>query len=212
MGDGMKSLVCVVALLTSFVSGEIDPFLKDGKDPFHPGYKKPETKDFKVSEANVNPANKALFLLLWDALQKPRFSGDSCRSAFKITQAVGKEGDMHRYLTRSAAVLLRDPGLHEDSTVVVWANPDGAYDFNTVGAGVRRVPQFREAVAMEDPDAPSKGEFVEALKSGKVFRVWLLTACRNCLGDGKLGTLSGGEDCQDCRGTGEFLQPWALKW
>lgn len=208
----MKFLVCVVALLASFVSGEVDPFLKDGKDPFHPGYKKPEPKDFMVSEANVTAANKALFLLLWDALQKPRFSGESRRSAFRITQAVGKAGDMHRYLTRGEAVLLSDPNLHEESTVVVWANPDGVYDFNTVGAGARRVPQFREAVATQDPDAPAKGEFVEALKSGKTFRVWLLMSCRSCLGDGKLGTLSGGADCQDCRGTGEFLQPWVLKW
>jgi hypothetical protein len=96
----------------------------------------------------------------------------------------------------------------------VWANPDGVYDFNTVGAGVRRVPQFKEAVAELDENAPDQEGFVADLKAGRTFTVWLLQekSCAKCLGDGKLGSLGGGGWCPDCSGTGEVLQPWVLKW
>lgn len=173
-----------------------------------------DNKTFFVSKANTSPEKKARFLKLWHAVQNPRFNPGTVRKSFLITQAVGKVGDRQRYLTREEAVLLKDPNLHENSVVEAWVVPDGVYDFNTVGRGTRRVPQFAEAVETADPDAPSEKEFVTELKAGKTFTVTVLVdrGCKLCFGDGKLNALSGERACPDCQGTGEVLETWTLKW
>lgn len=200
--------------------GQADPFAsKDGTsssgDPFNPnGAKLNPPKDFSVSKSNTNAANKKLFRELWDALQNPRFKDGAQRRTFWITQAADKVGEFTRYLTRYEAVILKNAELFEDSNVSAWVNPAGVYDFKSVGAGMRRVQQFKEALAEEDPDAPTEEEFVERLKAGESFTVRILdpNGCASCNGDGKMSTLQGGGNCETCQGTGESLQTYILKW
>lgn len=175
-----------------------------------------EDKEFRVSQTNTSPANKKLFMALWEALQKPRLTDNSVKMTFYITQAVKKEADgMHRYLCDyDKAVILQDGNILEDATVTVWVNPAGVYDFTTVAGSTRRVELFKEAVAKEDEEAPEKEEFVERLKAGETFTVRTInpTGCAKCFGDGKLGASEKYEVCLDCGGSGEAITTWTIKW
>jgi len=199
--------------------GQADPFrsdpLPDGFDPFNPDANKPSpAKEFRVSKAKASAANRELFAKLWEALKNPRFKDGAHRRTFWITQAAGKVDGLTRYLTGDEAVILRNADLFEGSNVTAWVNPGGVYDFKSVGAGMRRVRQFKEALAEEDPDAPTQEEFVERLKAGETFAVRILDpkGCATCNGDGQMTSLQGGGNCKSCQGTGEILQTYTLKW
>jgi len=81
-------------------------------------------------------------------------------------------------------------------------------------AGARRVAQYEEGVEKPDPSAPGREEFVEALKNGATYKVWLYSSngCRTCNGDGSMSTLQGGGICKTCHGAGDSVEAWLLKW
>ncbi len=215
--------VAFVFVTAPLMLAQVDPFksdpLPEGFDPFDPEgkkqAKKAPAKEFKVSQANSTPANKKLFLELWQALTKPSLTEKSVKMTFTITQAVGKEaGGMHRYLCGDQAVILKDGDLLEDASVTAWVNPAGVYDFTTVLGATRRVALYKEAVAIADENAPTQEEFVAMLKNGQTFKVLTINSkgCPKCFGDGELGAMSKNAPCQDCGGSGEAVVNWLLKW
>jgi hypothetical protein len=209
----MKTTMILMVLCVCAMAQPIDPFADPTSNQGREKNPRSE-KTFEVSKANSSQASKERFLKLWDALQSPRFKAGAEYQVFTIRQAVGKVGTMQRYLTDDVAVVLEDNNLHEKSFVALWVNPDGVYDFTTVARGLRRVPQFVEAVATPDPNAPTREEFLKALRRGETFAVRIMekAGCRPCFGKGKTSALSGGKVCTECYGTGDVLDTWILKW
>jgi hypothetical protein len=172
-------------------------------------------KEFRVSRANSNPENKKLFMALWEELSQPRLNTDSILKTFTVMQASGKEGDLHRYICQhDTAVLLENGELLEGAAVRVWVDPAGVYDFKTVAGFTRRVALYKEAVAKTKEGAPTREEFVTALKAGETFTVVTMAegGCGKCFGDGKLGAIANFARCGDCAGSGEIKVTWVLKW
>lgn len=205
----MKKILLMLAMCAA-CGAQVDPFRNKEEPPALP-----VTKEFRVSQANSSPEKKKLFMELWEEFTRPRLTPASVRKTFWIKQTAGEAGGMHRYIcSDDTAVLLEDGKLLEDAMVRVWVNPAGVYDFGTVGGFTRRVPLFKEALPVANPDAPTRGEFVAALKAGESFTVVTMDekGCPRCFGDGLLGALDKNAQCPDCGGTGETVVTWVMKW
>lgn len=110
--------------------------------------------------------------------------------------------------------MLRDANLLEGSTTSVCAEEAGVWDGQTVMGAAKRYPKYIEATSRPNADAPTKDDFMARIKNGEVFETALMTkgACSECFGDGKLSRMMGNRDCEKCRGTGNSILRWRLKW
>ena len=133
-------------------------------------------KTFNVSKIGDDSGKKELFKKLWRRLQE--HDPEAKRMHYTILQVIGqkKGGTMYRVKLRDrteAALLLKNDSLLENTTDFAEVVRDGVWDGTTVMGASRRLPIYKEIEPGVNPNAPTKDEFLAALKSGKTYTVML---------------------------------------